>query len=53
MCPGYKFEIAPVVVGTMGCFPKYLVTSLKMVGFKGKEINQTVNLHNANEIYFW
>ena len=38
MCPGYKFEIAPIVVGTMECFPKYLVTSLKMVGFKGKEI---------------
>ena len=38
MYPGYKFEIAPIVVGEMGYVPKCLVTYLKMVGFKGKEI---------------
>ena len=37
--PSYKFEIAPIVVGAMGCVPKCPVTYLKMVGFKRKEIN--------------
>ena len=27
MYPGYKFEIAPIAVGAMGCVPKCLVTS--------------------------
>ena len=39
MHPSYKFEIAPIVVGAMGCVPKCPVTHLKMVGFKRKEIN--------------
>ena len=29
MHPGYKFEIAPIVVGAMGYVPKCLVTYLK------------------------
>ena len=33
MYPGYKFEIAPIAVGAMGCVPKCLVTYLKVVGF--------------------
>ena len=38
MYPGYKFEIAPTVVGAMGYVPKCLVIYLKMVGFESKEI---------------
>ena len=29
MYPGYKFEIAPIVVGAMGYVPKCLVTYLQ------------------------
>ena len=35
--PDYKFEIASIV-GVMGYVPQFLVTYLKMVGFKGKKI---------------
>ena len=35
---GYKFEIAPIVVGAMGYVLKYQVTYLKMVGFESKDI---------------
>ena len=35
---GYKFEIAPIVVGAMGYVLKYLVTYLKVVGFESKDI---------------
>ena len=37
MHPGYKFEIAPVVVA-VGHASKCFITCLKMVGYKGKDI---------------
>ena len=42
MYPGYKFEIAPIVVGALGYVPKFIVTYLK-----------TVNIQNASKMYFW
>ena len=38
MHPGYKFEIALIVMGAIRYVPKCLVTYLKMVGFEGKDI---------------
>ena len=42
MYPGYKFEIAPVVVGAMEYVSKCLVTYLKMVAFEGKDIKLSI-----------
>ena len=50
MCPGYKFEIAPIVVGAMGYVPKCLVTYLKMVGFEGKEIKLLIRRMQVKSI---
>ena len=50
MYPGYKFEIAPILVGTMGSVPKCLVTYLKMVGFEGKEIKLLIRRMQVKSI---
>ena len=50
MYPGYKFEIAPIVVGAMGYVPKCLVTYLKMVGFEGKEIKLLIRRMQVKSI---
>ena len=50
MYPGYKFEIAPIVVGSMGYVPKCLVTYLKMVGFEGKEIKLLIRRMQVKSI---
>ena len=50
MHPGYKFEIAPIVVGAMGYVPKCLVTYLKIVGFKEKEIKQVIGRMQVRSI---
>ena len=39
MYPGYKFEIAPIVVGAMGYVPKCLVTYLKWLDSKAEKSN--------------
>ena len=36
--PGYRFEIAPIVVGLMGCVQKCLVTYMKLIWMKVIEI---------------
>ena len=50
MYPGYKFEIAPIVVGAMGYVSKCLVTYLNMVGFEGKEIKLLIRRMQVKSI---
>ena len=50
MYPGYKFEIAPIVVGAMGYVPKCLVTYLKMVGFEGNEMKLLIRRMQVKSI---
>ena len=33
MYPEYKFQVAPIVTGTMGYVPKCLINYLKVIGF--------------------
>ena len=51
MYPGYKFEIAPIVVGAMGYVPKCLVTYPKMAGFEGKEIKLLICRMQVKSIF--
>ena len=39
MYPEYKFQVAPVVIETMGHVPKWLINYLKMTGFNKNESN--------------
>ena len=39
MYPEYKFQVAPVVIETMGHVPKWLINYLKMIGFNKNESN--------------
>ena len=48
--PGYKFEVAPIVVGAMGHHPKCLVTYVKMVGFEDKDIKLLVRRMQVKSI---
>ena len=50
MYPGYKFEIAHIVVGAMVYVPKCLVTYLKMAGFEGKEIKLLIRRMQVKSI---
>ena len=50
MRPGYKFEIAPMVVRAMEYVPKCLITYLKMVEFEGKEIKLLIHTMSVKSI---
>ena len=39
MYPEYKFQVAPVVIETMGHVSKWLINYLKMIGFNKNESN--------------
>ena len=50
MRPGYKFEIAPMVVRAMEYVPKCLIPYLKMVEFEGKEIKLLIHTMSVKSI---